>query len=84
MSFLPIAFDVDVALRPHHQRTGHGHDAQCVTYRGPEEDHQGREISSSANETALSITDVTDRENSVALSSASCPNVGVFAPGLAR
>ena len=40
--------------------TGYTHDAQCVTYSGPDADYQGREICFGANETALSIADVTD------------------------
>jgi len=57
------------------QRTGYSHDAQCVIYRGPDEDHQGKEICFGSNETALSIADVTDKENTVALSTATYPNV---------
>ena len=52
------------------------HDAQCVIYRGPDEDYQGREICFGADETALSIADVTDRENPVAIARGDYPNVG--------
>jgi choice-of-anchor B domain-containing protein len=55
--------------------TGYSHDAQCVTYSGPHEKYRGREICFGSNETALSIADVTDRANPVALSRASYPNV---------
>ncbi|HEX2168105.1 MAG TPA: choice-of-anchor B family protein, partial [Longimicrobiales bacterium] len=55
--------------------TGATHDAQCVTYNGPDEDHVGREICFGSNETALSIADVTDREDPVALARAEYPNV---------
>jgi len=58
------------------QSTGYSHDAQCVIYDGPDIEHQGKEICFGANETALSIADVTDKANPVALSSASYPNVG--------
>ena len=57
------------------QRTGYSHDAQCVIYRGPDEDYQGREICLGSNETALSIADVTDKSNPVAISMATYPNV---------
>ncbi|MDX1494699.1 MAG: choice-of-anchor B family protein [Longimicrobiales bacterium] len=57
------------------QRTGYSHDAQCVVYHGPDEDYQGREICLGANETALSIADVTDKDNPVAVAMASYPNV---------
>ena len=56
--------------------TGYSHDAQCVVYRGPDADYEGREICLGANETALSIADVTDKSNPVAISRASYPNVG--------
>lgn len=57
------------------QRTGYSHDAQCVVYRGPDEDHQGKEICFGSNETALSIADVSDKASPVALSTATYPNV---------
>ena len=56
--------------------TGYTHDAQCVTYRGPDEEHHGREICFGANENRLSIADVTDKENPVALSVGAYPNPG--------
>jgi choice-of-anchor B domain-containing protein len=56
--------------------TGYSHDAQCVIYEGPDREHQGKEICMGANETALSIADVTDKKNPVALSQATYPNVG--------
>lgn len=55
--------------------TGYSHDAQCVSYVGPDPDYQGREICIGANETALSFSDVTDKENPVAISNVSYPNV---------
>ena len=57
-------------------RTGYSHDAQCVVYEGPDEDYQGQEICLGSNETALSIADVTDKDNPVAVSMATYPNVG--------
>ncbi|MFN2421425.1 MAG: choice-of-anchor B family protein [Gemmatimonadota bacterium] len=58
------------------QKTGYTHDAQCVIYRGPDEEYQGREICFGSNETALSIADVTDKQNPQAISVAEYPNVG--------
>ena len=55
--------------------TGTSHDAQCVTYDGPDEKYVGREICFGSNETALSIADVTDRENPIAVARAAYPNV---------
>ena len=53
---------------------GYTHDAQCVVYEGPDAVHQGKEICFSSNVTALSISDVTNKEAPVALSSAEYPN----------
>ena len=55
--------------------TGYSHDAQCLVYRGPDDDYEGRQICFGSNETALSIADVTDKANPVAVASASYPNV---------
>lgn len=56
--------------------TGYSHDAQCVNYRGPDADYAGAEICLGANETAISIADVTDKANPVAVSRAAYPSVG--------
>jgi len=56
--------------------TGYSHDAQCVIYHGPDSEHEGKEICLGSNETALSVADVTDKDNPIALSRASYPNVG--------
>ena len=55
--------------------TGYVHDAQCVTYDGPDAEHIGREICFGANENALNIADVTDKEKPVGLATSGYPNV---------
>ncbi len=57
------------------RNTGNSHDTQCVIYHGPDEDYADREICVNANETALSIADVTDKANPVAVARAEYPNV---------
>ena len=57
------------------RKTGYSHDAQCVVYHGPDAEHQGKEICIGSNETALSISDVTDKDNPVALAMAVYPKV---------
>jgi choice-of-anchor B domain-containing protein len=56
-------------------RTGTGttHDTQCIVYDGPDTDYQGREICFSANETAVSIADVTDKQNPESIATVSHP-----------
>ena len=55
--------------------TGYSHDALCVMYRGPDEQYRGREICFGSNETALSITDLTDKQQPRVVSRATYPNV---------
>ncbi len=55
--------------------TGYSHDAQCVIYDGPDEKYRGHEICVGSNETALSVADVSDKRNPVALGAATYPKV---------
>jgi len=52
---------------------GYTHDAQCVIYDGPDDDHGGQEICLASNEDTLTIVDVTDRANPVQLSRTGYP-----------
>ncbi len=55
--------------------TGNTHDAQCVIYRGPDTEHAGKEICLGSNEVALSIADVTDKDNPTVISRATYPSI---------
>jgi choice-of-anchor B domain-containing protein len=57
------------------QRTGSTHDAQCVTYHGPDARYQRRELCFTSSETALGIADVSDKANPRTVSIAAYPNV---------
>ena len=57
------------------RKTGYSHDAQCVVYHGPDAAYQGHEICFGSNETAISIADVTDKDNPVPLAMAAYPQV---------
>ena len=61
--------------------TGYTHDAQCVVYHGPDTDYQGQEICFGANETAISIADVTVKGSPVPIASASYPDYGYVHQG---
>lgn len=61
--------------------TGYTHDAQIVTYNGPDQEHQGKEIAFSCNETALSIADVSDKSNPVIISKFQNSSFGYFHQG---
>ncbi len=56
--------------------TGYSHDAMCTVYNGPDSEHVGKEICFGSNETALSIADVSDKDNPVQISAAGYPSVG--------
>jgi choice-of-anchor B domain-containing protein len=55
---------------------GYTHDTQCVVYDGPDTPYQGRELCFSANETAITIADVTDKTNPQSIAIAGYPQVG--------
>ncbi len=55
---------------------GYTHDTQCVVYEGPDTPYQGHELCFSANETAISIADVTDKANPQSIAIAGYPQVG--------
>jgi choice-of-anchor B domain-containing protein len=56
--------------------TGYSHDAMCIVYDGPDREHAGKEVCFGSNETALSISDVSDKANPRPISIADYPNVG--------
>lgn len=53
----------------------YSHDAQVVTYTGPDTDHTGKEILIGSNETEIVIVDVSDKTNPIKLSSISYQDV---------
>ena len=54
---------------------GYTHDAQCVTYSGPDARYRGREVCIGSNEAEINIADVTDKSNPVTVGRNSYPNV---------
>ena len=57
---------------------GYTHDAQVVTYNGPDTDYTGSEIliSSSGSEQYIAVVDITDKSNPVGISTLSYSNAG--------
>ncbi|MBZ0327655.1 MAG: choice-of-anchor B family protein [Altibacter sp.] len=53
----------------------YSHDAQVVTYCGPDADYAGREILIGSNESQVVIVDITDKGNPVGISNISYSNV---------
>jgi choice-of-anchor B domain-containing protein len=55
---------------------GYSHDAQVVTYEGPDIDYTGKEILIGSNKNEIVIVDVTDKANPTQISKISYNNVG--------
>ncbi len=72
--------DLTDALNPAfvgcHSDQGYTHDTQCVIYDGPDNEHDGKEICFRSNEDSVSVSDVTNKNNPVTLSSATYPSFG--------
>lgn len=54
----------------------YSHDAQVITYNGPDVDYAGREILIGSNEDEVVIVDVTDKANPVSISGIGYSNIG--------
>ena len=57
------------------RKTGYTHDGQCVNYHGPDKKYSGREICINANETHISVQDVTDKAAIKVLAHVTYPSV---------
>jgi len=60
---------------------GYTHDAQVVTYHGPDTDYSGHEIFIGSNENKVAIVDVTNKINPVTISTITYNNVGYVHQG---
>ena len=54
----------------------YSHDAQVITYNGPDSDYSGREILIGSNENQVVIVDVTDKQNPTNISGIGYSNIG--------
>ena len=55
---------------------GYSHDAQVVSYDGPDLDYVGREILIGSNEDKVVIVDVTDKSTPITISNIEYSNIG--------
>ncbi len=62
---------------------GYTHDAQCVSYAGPDSDYRDREVCFAFNEDTLTIVDVTNKAAPRSISRTSYPGVGYTHQGWA-
>ncbi|MCH9659523.1 MAG: choice-of-anchor B family protein [Bacteroidetes bacterium] len=76
----PIFINIQNPLNPQAEggygTDAYSHDAQVVTYTGPDSDYTGREIMIGSNADEVVIVDITDKANPVNISSISYSNVG--------
>lgn len=54
----------------------YSHDAQVVTYNGPDTDYIGKEILIGSNENEIAIVDITDKANPAEIATIGYPNIG--------
>lgn len=52
---------------------GYVHDAQCLTYHGPDQDYQGRELCITSDVNQIHVVDVTNKAAPVTISSGTYP-----------
>jgi len=55
---------------------GYTHDAQVITYNGPDADYTGSEIFIGSNETQIAIADITDKANPIEISTLNYNQLG--------
>ena len=55
---------------------GYSHDAQIVTYNGPDTDYAGKEILIGSNANEIVIADITDKANPTLIKTVSYSNIG--------
>jgi choice-of-anchor B domain-containing protein len=75
----PHIIDISNPLEPvfagSYSESGYTHDAQVVTYTGPDPDYAGREIFLGSNADEVVFIDVTDKSNPILISDISYTNV---------
>lgn len=54
----------------------YSHDAQVVTYNGPDLDYAGREILIGSNENLVALVDITDKNNPTEIATMTYPSIG--------
>lgn len=74
--FVNIQDPVNPVAAGGYANDAYSHDAQVITYDGPDTDYTGKEILIGSNENEVVIVDVTDKSNPTNISSISYNNIG--------
>jgi len=76
----PHIIDISNPLNPifagGYSDNAYSHDAQVVTYNGPDPDYNGSEIFIGSNEDEIAIVDITDKDNPSEIATISYSNLG--------
>ena len=76
----PHFIDINTTFKPKeaggYAEGTYSHDAQVVTYKGPDSDYTDKEILIGSNENEVVIVDVTDKDNPLKISSITYSNIG--------
>jgi len=73
--FINIQDPVNPILEGGYGANGYSHDAQVITYNGPDTDYTGAEIYIGANENQVAIVNITDKANPVGITAFSYSNL---------
>ena len=80
-----MAIDISDPLNPvavgEYTADGYSHDAQAITYNGPDSDYSGKEILLTLNGSKIVFLDVTDPANMIKISEISYPNASYIHQG---
>ena len=74
--FVDISNPVSPTAAGGYGASGYTHDAQVISYNGPDTDYTGSEILIGANETVIVIVDVTDKANPALITQLQYSNIG--------
>jgi choice-of-anchor B domain-containing protein len=74
--FINIQDPINPVIEGGFSTGGYSHDAQVITYNGPDTDYTGKEILIGSNENEVVLADVTDKTNPTIISKIGYSNVG--------
>jgi choice-of-anchor B domain-containing protein len=74
--FIDISNPLNPVAAGGYGEDAYSHDAQVVTYYGPDTDYTGREILIGSNQNEVVIVDVTDKMNPTQIAKTGYPNIG--------
>ena len=74
--FIDISDPLNPVAAGGYSSGGYSHDAQVVTYNGPDTDYSGKEILIGSNENEVVIANITDKSAPTSISTVSYSNIG--------